>query len=60
MNAVEIWFGTLTNQAIRRGSFDSVRQLIGAIKAFLSRCNERANPFVWTKTAEQVLAKAVR
>ncbi len=60
MNMVEIWFGILTNQAIRRGSFDSVARLIGAIKAFLSRWNEGAKPFVWTKTAEQILAKAVR
>jgi transposase len=59
MNMVEIWFGILTNQAIRRGSFDSVGQLVGAIKAFLSRWNEGAKPFVWTKTADQVLAKAI-
>lgn len=60
MNMVEIWFGILTNQAIRRGSFDSVSRLVGAIKAFLSRWNEGAKPFAWTKTAEQILAKAVR
>lgn len=60
MNMVEIWFGILTNQAIRRGSFDSVAHLIGAIKAFLARWNEGAKPFVWTKTAEQILAKAVQ
>ena len=60
MNMVEIWFGILTNQAIRRGSFDSVTHLIGAIKAFLSRWNEGAKPFVWTKTSEQILPKAVR
>jgi len=60
MNMVEIWFGILTNQAIRRGNFDSVAHLVGAIKAFLSRWNERAKPFVWTKTAEQILAKAIR
>jgi transposase len=60
MNMVEIWFGILTNQAIRRGNFDSVAHLVGAIKAFLSRWNERAKPFVWTKTAEQILAKAAR
>jgi hypothetical protein len=46
MNMVEIWFGILTNQAVRRGSFDSVAQLIGAIKAFLARWNEGAKPFV--------------
>ena len=60
MNMVEIWFGILTNQAIRRGSFDSVAHLIGAIKAFLTRWNEGAKPFVWTKTTEQILAKAIR
>jgi len=60
MNMVEIWFGILTNQAIRRGSFDSVGHLVGAIKAFLARWNEGAKPFVWTKTAEQILAKATR
>ena len=60
MNMVEIWFGILTNQAIRPGSFDSVAQLIREIKAFLSRWNEGAKPFVWTKKAEQILAKAVR
>jgi len=60
MNMVEIWFGILTNQAIRRGSFDSVAQLIGAIKAFLSRWNDGAKPFVWTKTAQQILEKAAR
>lgn len=60
MNMVEIWFGILTNQAIRRGSFASVAILIGTIKAFLARWNQGAKPFVWTKTAEQVLAKAQR
>ena len=60
MNMVEIWFGILTNQAIRRGNFDSVAHLVGAIKAFLSRWNEGAKPFLWTKTAEQILAKAAR
>lgn len=57
MNMVEIWFGILTNQAIRRGSFDSVAALIGAIKAFLARWNEGAKPFFWTKTADQILTK---
>ena len=60
MNMVEIWFGILTNRAIRRGSFDSVAHLVEAIKAFLSQWNEGAKPFVWTKTAEQILAKTVR
>lgn len=60
MNMVEVWFGILTNQAIRRGSFDSVPILIGAIKAFLARWKEQAKPFVWTKPPEEILAKAVK
>ena len=60
MNMVEIWFGILSNQAIRRGSFDGVACLIGAKKAFLALWNEGAKPFVWTKTADQILAKAAR
>ncbi len=60
MNMVEIWFGILTNQAIRRGSFDNVAHLIGAIKAFLAKWNEGARPFIWTKPAEQILTKAAR
>jgi len=60
MNMVEIWFGILTNQAIRRRSFNSVARLIAAIKAFLARWNEGAQPFVWTKTADQIMAKALR
>jgi len=60
MNMVEVWLGILTNQATGRGSFDSVAALMTAIKAFLARWNEGARPFVWTRTADQVLAKAVR
>jgi hypothetical protein len=60
MNMVEIWFGILTNQAIRCSSFNSVAHLVGAIKAFLARWNEGAKPFIWTKTAEQITAKATR
>lgn len=60
MNMVETWFGILSNQALRRGSFDSVPALIEAIETFLARWNEGAKPFVWTKTADQILAKAVR
>ena len=60
MNMVEIWFGILTNQAIRRGSFDSVEHLIGAINAFMAHWNKGSKPFVWTKSAGKILAKAVR
>ena len=60
MNQVETWFGILTRKAIRRGSFRSVRELIAMIDAFTRSWNEGASPFVWVKTADAILAKAVR
>jgi hypothetical protein len=57
---VEIFFGIITRQAIRRGTFTSVPDLIGAIRAFIDAYNDRCEPFTWTKTAEQILAKARR
>jgi transposase len=60
MNMVEIFFGIITRQAIRRGTFTSVPDLIGAIRAFIDAYNERCEPFTWTKTADQILAKANR
>ena len=60
LNMVEIFFGIITRQAIRRGSFTSVKDLIGAIEAFIDGWNKRCHPFVWTKTADQILTKAHR
>lgn len=60
LNLVEVFFSIITRQAIRRGSFDSVKDLITAIRAFIDGYNERCQPFVWTKPAETVLAKATR
>jgi transposase len=60
MNQVETWFGILTRQAIRRGSFRSVKELTAMIDAFTRQWNEGASPFAWVKTADQILAKAVR
>jgi transposase len=60
MNQVETWFGILTRQAIRRGSFRSVKELVAMIDAFCRSWNEGSSPFVWVKTADQILAKAVR
>jgi transposase len=60
MNMVEIFFGIITRQAIRRGSFTSVPDLIGAIRAFIDAYNQRCQPFRWTKTADQILTKADR
>ncbi len=58
MNMVEIFFGIITRQANRRGTFTSVPDLIGAIRAFIDAYNERCQPFAWTKTADQILTKA--
>ena len=52
---VEIFLGIITRQAIRRGTFTSVKDLIGAIETFIDGWNERCHPFLWTKTADQIL-----
>ncbi|MBW6455889.1 MAG: IS630 family transposase [Trueperaceae bacterium] len=60
MNQIETWFGILTRQAIRRGSFGSVADLERAIDAFTTAWNENSAPFAWVKTADQILAKAIK
>jgi len=54
LNLVERWFGLISQQAIRRGSFDSVAQLERVIARFVETWNQHAQPFVWTKTAQQI------
>jgi hypothetical protein len=51
---VERWFGLITSQAIRRGSFPSVARLEHAITRFLADWNDHAQPFGWTKPAHQI------
>jgi hypothetical protein len=60
LNLVEIFFGIITKQAIRRGTFQSVRDLKNAIRTFIDGWNDRCQPFVWTKDADTILAKATR
>ena len=60
LNLVEVFFGVLTRQAIRRGTFGSVRELIDAITRFIDGWNERCEPFVWTKDVDTIIAKAHR
>ena len=60
LNLVEVFFGIITRQAIRRGTFTSVKDLIAAIETFIDAWNDRCQPFVWTKTADEVLTKANR
>jgi transposase len=60
MNLVEVWFGIIERQALHRGSFTSIRDLTTKIRAFIDGWNQRAHPFAWTKTADQILTKANR
>ena len=60
LNQVEIWFNIVTRQAIRRGSFRKVKELIRRIEHFTDHWNENAHPFVWTATADSILAKVKR
>ena len=50
----------IARQAIRRGSFTSVRELITAIGAFIDHWNEHPAPFAWTKDADEILGKIER
>jgi len=59
-NQVERWFGLITQRAIRRGSFRTVRELVQRIDTFVARYNTTARPFVWTATADSILAKLER
>jgi transposase len=54
LNLVERWFALITSQAIRRGSFDSVRRLERAITRWLTHWNEIAKPFRWTRSAADI------
>jgi transposase len=60
LNLVEVFFGIITRQAIRRGSFDSVKELITAISKFIAGWNDRCHPFTWSKTADEILPHATR
>ena len=57
LNLVERFFPEITDKRIRRGIFHSVRELTKAIYDYLEHYNQHAKPFVWTKTAEQILDK---
>jgi transposase len=56
LNQVERWFSALTERQIRRGTHRSTTELERAIEAYLAVCNEQPAPFIWTKTADQILA----
>lgn len=60
LNLVERWFALVTDKVIRRGSFDSVRQLERAISRYLESWNQDAKPFIWTKSARQIRKSIAR
>jgi len=60
INLVERWCAEITNQRIRRGVFRSVKELEAAIREYIDVHNENPKPFVWTKTADQILASIAR
>ena len=60
LNLVERWFAKLTEDALRRGSHQSTRELRSAIELFIDASNDEPKPFVWTKTADEILASVAR
>ena len=60
LNQVERWFATLTQKQIRRGTHRSTRQLEDAIRSYLDQNNADPKPFVWTKSADAILASVQR
>ena len=60
LNLVERWFAELTNKQLRRGVHRSVVQLKTAIRAFIAAHHANATPFVWTKSADDILASIAR
>ena len=60
INLVESWFGVLTNRRIRRGSFRSTQQLEAAVRSYVELNNAEPRPFVWTKSADEILQSVTR
>jgi transposase len=60
LNLVERWFGELTTKKIKRGAHRSVPELEREIKAWIETWNENPRPYVWVKTADQILASLAR
>src|SRR3954447_21095693 len=60
LNLVERWFAELTNKLLRRGAHRSVRELNTDIRAWIDTWNQNPRPFVWTKTADQILDSIAR
>jgi len=59
-NAVEGWFAKLTRQRLKRGVFTSIVELQAAINRFIVEANGKPKPFIWTKSADAILAAVTR
>ena len=57
INQIETWFGIITRQSIRRGTFTSVTVLIKQIRDYIDHWHADPQPFTWTANAEEILAK---
>ena len=60
LNQVERWFGLIAQQAIRRGSFRSLKALVQKIDSYVAQYNLHRRPFLWTATADSILEKLKR
>jgi len=60
LNLVERWFGKITTDRIRRGVFKSVPELERAIHDYIEHNNANPQPFVWTKSANDIILKVNR
>jgi len=60
LNQVERWFALISQRAIRRGTFSSVKDLIEKIEYFVQHYNRTSRPFLWTATADSILEKIAR
>lgn len=60
LNQVETWFRLISQRAIRRGSFKSVKELIARIERFVAHYNKKSRPFAWTATSDSIFKKLHR
>lgn len=60
LNMVEIFFGIITRQCLKRGTFASVKDLEDAMERYIENYNKDAKPFTWTKSADYLLGKMKR
>jgi len=60
LNLIEVWFSIIDRQAVRRGEFPSVPDLVDKIRTFITGWNQRKHPVIWTKTPDQLLSSSNR